>query len=282
MNKAEASHNFTRRGFLAQAAAAATGAAQDRGRPVNLIYVFADQLRRFSCGYAGDEFAHTPNIDRLARESLDVRNATAVDAGLRSLPRLIVDRQIPVQHRHGHQRAAAQPGARMLRPRVDEERVRHGVYRQVAPVGQSVGASRRDQERLRAAGALPAGLRSILGRLQFQSHLSQRAVFPRHAPPRDAQASTSPIRRPAWPSITCGPGGPHPSRSRCFFPGDLPHDPWDWANCPSDFSEQFRNVKIPLRPNYSDTPDPYADAWATPAADYASPRRPVPRRATTR
>jgi arylsulfatase A-like enzyme len=67
---------FTRRAFLGQTAAAAT-LAQNRERPVNLIYVFADQLRRFSCGYAGDEFAHTPNIDRLARESLDVRNAAS-------------------------------------------------------------------------------------------------------------------------------------------------------------------------------------------------------------
>ena len=27
-------------------------------------------------------------------------------------------------------------------------------------------------------------------------------------------------------------------------------------------------MKIPLRPNYSDTPDPYADAWATPGPQY--------------
>jgi arylsulfatase A-like enzyme len=40
------------------------------------------------------------------------------------------------------------------------------------------------------------------------------------------------------------------------------------VNCPSDFVEKFRNVKLPLRPNYSDVPDPYADAWATPPKDY--------------
>ena len=74
MTTKNASQSFGRRTFLARAAAAAS-LAQRRNPPVNLIYVFADQLRRFSCGYAGDEFARTPNIDRLARESLDVRNA---------------------------------------------------------------------------------------------------------------------------------------------------------------------------------------------------------------
>jgi arylsulfatase A-like enzyme len=32
--------------------------------------------------------------------------------------------------------------------------------------------------------------------------------------------------------------------------------------------EIFRDIEIPLRPNYSDKPDPYADAWATPPLDY--------------
>ena len=30
----------------------------------NLVYIFADQLRYQSCGYAGDTRARTPNIDQ--------------------------------------------------------------------------------------------------------------------------------------------------------------------------------------------------------------------------
>lgn len=36
----------------------------------NLIYVFADQLRYGSCGFAGDRQALTPHMDRLAAESV--------------------------------------------------------------------------------------------------------------------------------------------------------------------------------------------------------------------
>jgi membrane-anchored protein YejM (alkaline phosphatase superfamily) len=47
----------------------------DNKRKPNLIYVFADQLRYRSCGFAGDEKAHTPNIDKFAAESVSFSNA---------------------------------------------------------------------------------------------------------------------------------------------------------------------------------------------------------------
>ncbi len=48
------------------------------GRPSpNLLYIFADQLRYRSCGYAGDPLARTPNIDALAEESLSFSNAVS-------------------------------------------------------------------------------------------------------------------------------------------------------------------------------------------------------------
>ncbi|MCB0084377.1 MAG: sulfatase-like hydrolase/transferase, partial [Caldilineaceae bacterium] len=43
----------------------------------NLIYLFADQLRYQSCGFAGDEKGITPNIDRLAAESVNFSNTTS-------------------------------------------------------------------------------------------------------------------------------------------------------------------------------------------------------------
>ena len=43
----------------------------------NLIYVFADQLRYQSVGYAGDTKAKTPNIDKLCCESINMCNAVS-------------------------------------------------------------------------------------------------------------------------------------------------------------------------------------------------------------
>lgn len=41
----------------------------------NLVFVFADQLREQALGYTGDPNVMTPNLDRLADESVNIRNA---------------------------------------------------------------------------------------------------------------------------------------------------------------------------------------------------------------
>ena len=55
------------------AAAANAPAAQP-----NIVYLLADQWRASATGYAGDPNVQTPNLDRLAKESLNFRNAVSV------------------------------------------------------------------------------------------------------------------------------------------------------------------------------------------------------------
>jgi arylsulfatase A-like enzyme len=47
-----------------------------QNRP-NLVYVFADQWRAQATGYAGDPNIHTPNLDRLAAESVNFTHAVS-------------------------------------------------------------------------------------------------------------------------------------------------------------------------------------------------------------
>jgi arylsulfatase A-like enzyme len=46
------------------------------GKP-NLVYVFADQWRAQSSGYAGNQSVRTPHLDRLSRESVNFTNAVS-------------------------------------------------------------------------------------------------------------------------------------------------------------------------------------------------------------
>jgi arylsulfatase A-like enzyme len=46
-------------------------------RKPNLVYVFADQWRAQAVGYAHDKNAHTPNLDKLAAESINFTNAVS-------------------------------------------------------------------------------------------------------------------------------------------------------------------------------------------------------------
>jgi len=80
----------SRRRFLRTAAVGAASAAFTRqlpwaerstvehpaGRP-NLVFIFADQWRAQATGYAGNKDVKTPNLDRLAKESINFSNAVS-------------------------------------------------------------------------------------------------------------------------------------------------------------------------------------------------------------
>jgi len=77
--------SLNRREFLKRAGMGAAGLALGASlaradapakRP-NLIYILADQLRADALGYAGDRKARTPNLDRLARQSVNFSNAVS-------------------------------------------------------------------------------------------------------------------------------------------------------------------------------------------------------------
>ena len=51
--------------------------AAETRRP-NIVFLLADQWRAGATGYAGDPNVQTPQLDRLAKESLNFRNAVSV------------------------------------------------------------------------------------------------------------------------------------------------------------------------------------------------------------
>ncbi len=261
-------HSVSRRAFLGTSAAAAS-LAQNARRPVNLVYVFADQLRRFSCGYAGDEFARTPHIDRLASQSLDLRNAissTPVCAPYRaslftgkyqsSTGMVINELRLSPQHQcFGHALA-------------------RGGY-DTAYIGKwhlwanQLGHHEETRNGFIPPGAYRLGFDQYWAAYNF-NHTYHEAPYFRNTPRREIHKLYEPDSQTGM-AIDFLRGRRGQSRPfAMFLSWGPPHDPWDWANCPSDFNEQFRNVKLPLRPNYSDKPDPYADAWATPERDYGA------------
>ncbi|MEJ7609417.1 MAG: sulfatase, partial [Bryobacteraceae bacterium] len=73
----KAGHGFmiSRRGFIAGAAAAALHSQVVK--PPNILFVMPDQLRAHALGYMGNSDVRTPNIDRLAGESVVFANTFA-------------------------------------------------------------------------------------------------------------------------------------------------------------------------------------------------------------
>src|SRR5690554_4633373 len=86
MNQKGKKNNIKRRNFIKDSAAATFamtlspltfGQITVKKRP-NIVFILADQWRASALGYAGDPNVATPNLDRLAKESLNFRNAVSV------------------------------------------------------------------------------------------------------------------------------------------------------------------------------------------------------------
>ncbi len=94
-----------RRQFLQAGAGSAWLAASAHGqdaaaqpRKLNLVYVFADQWRGQACGYAGDPNVSTPNIDALARRSINMVNAVAGSPVCSPYRATLMTGQYPLTH----------------------------------------------------------------------------------------------------------------------------------------------------------------------------------------
>lgn len=64
-------------GGLGLGADSAVGAGNGAKRRPNIVYVLADQLGYRHCGYAGASQAQTPNIDKLAKQGVNFRQAVS-------------------------------------------------------------------------------------------------------------------------------------------------------------------------------------------------------------
>jgi arylsulfatase A-like enzyme len=250
---------MNRREFLGTAAAAAAPAPQP-GKP-NLVYVFADQLGYQRCGYAGDEYARTPNIDRLAAQGCNLRQA-------------ISNTPVCAPYRASLMTGKCQSSTGMvineLRLSPEHECFGHVLTRsgyQTAYIGKwHLWANQWGGHELPRNGFVPPGpyrlgfdglwaaynfSHNYYGAPYYRDTL-ERHTWKDYEPDSQTTLAIDFIRQ------TAKAGRPF----AVFLSWGPPHDPWTWNNVPPQYAALYRQVHLPLRPNFSEQQDPYGDAWA--------------------
>ena len=267
---------LNRRSFIAGAVATvASGAmpARSTQQPIrrrpNLIYVFADQLRYSSCGYSGDEYARTPNIDALASQGANLHQAissTPVCAPYRA------------SLMTGKYQSSTGMVINELRLSPEHECFGHVLSRagyETAYIGKwHLWANQLGHHNLIKNGFVPPGAYRLgfdgfWEAYNFNHFYYRSPYFKDNATPHirtqyepDAQTdvairylkSVADKNKPFAMFLSWGP----------------PHSPWGQGNVHPRFAEMFRGVAIPFSPNYSTVSDPYADAWQKLPANFES------------
>lgn len=256
---------ITRRDFVAGAAAAAGSLAvsaqtRKKAKRPNLIYVFADQLRYVSCGYAGDEFARTPNIDRLASQGCNLHNAIA------STP---VCAPYRASLMTGKYQSSTGMVINEIRLSPEHDCFGHALTRagyNTAYIGKwHMWANQLGHHNLIKNGFVPPGpyrlgFDGFWEGYNFNHYYYRSPYFKNDATPH-IRKHYEPDDQTDVAINWLGTAAAKAEPFAMFLSWGPPHSPWSQGNVHPQYAEMFKDVDIPLRPNYSTTPDPHSDNW---------------------
>ncbi len=229
-------------------------------RRPNLVFVFADQLRYSSCGYAGDEYAQTPNMDRLAAEGCNLHQAissTPVCAPYRA------------SLMTGKYQSSTGMVINEIRLSPNHDCLGHALTRahyQTAYIGKwHLWANQQGHHELIRNGFTPPGpyrlgFDGVWEAYNFNHFYFHSPFFNNDAVPhlREQYEPDGQTTR-AIEYIRGAVAKPEPFA--LFLSWGPPHSPWGPGNVHPDWAARFADTKIPRPPNFSTDPDPYADAW---------------------
>lgn len=255
----------TRRDFLRGGVALAGGAVA--ARKPNLIYAFADQLGFGACGYAGNERAHTPHIDRLAATAASFRN-------------MVSSTPLCAPYRASLLTGKCQSSTGMV---INELRLspEHTSIGQVltragyrtAYIGKwhlwanALGGHDKTANGFVPPGPYRMGFDGFWAAYNF-NHAYYHAPYFRDSTERLFHPGYEPDSQTDMAISFAREAAGNRQPFAIFLSWGPPHDPWDRDNVPAEDLERFRDMDFPLPPNFSNTPDPYGDSWARMGPDY--------------
>ena len=234
----------------------------------NIVYVLADQLRRQSCGYAGDERARTPNIDQLAAESVSFENAVV------SMPVCSAYRASLFTGKY-----ATSTGMVINEIRLNPDHHPHCLAHCLGAAGYELGYigkwhlwanqlgnhedpknsfTPRGPDRLGFDGTWAAYNfhHNYYGEAAYYHEESEQKIhFPEGTYEPDGQTDM------AIDFIKAHAGGDKPFALVLSI--GTPHDPWVRDNVPESYYAMFQDVPFEVPPNWRQEVDaPYGDSWS--------------------
>lgn len=232
-------------------------------KKTNLIYVFADQLRYFSLGYAGDENALTPNIDALCRESTDLCQAVSghpvcapyrasLFTGKYTTSTGMVINEIRMNTRH-------HTFADVLNENGYETAYIGKWHMYAAELGNHYDVKNsyipKGRDRLGFDGYF-AGYNFRheyeVGTAYYHLDSPEKIFYDKYEPDAQVDMAVEQLERLSKKEKPFA----------LFLSIGTPHDPWVKENVPAECLDRFRDKVFSLPPNYLSDNDPHADAWA--------------------
>ena len=271
---------WTRRNFLRLAGAAGAGVAagashvpaaaaaekpmtEPRDRP-NLIYLFADQLRYFSCGYAGDKLARTPNIDRLRAEGVSFSNAVSGHPVCAPYRASLFTGKYTTSTGMVINELRLSPEHECLGHVLTRGGYRTGYIGKWHLWANELGHHYDDRNGFTPPGPYRLGFDGLWAAYNFH-HVYHDAFYYADTPEKVPYGPKGTYEPDAQTDLAIGflkDAAKKKQPFALFVSYGTPHDPWNPGNAPEKELAAFADVDFPLPPNFSTRSDPYGDGWA--------------------
>ena len=230
-------------------------------RPPNLVYIFADQLRRGSCGYAGDRRAHTPHIDALARESVEFPNAVSGHPVCAPYRASLFTGKYTTSTGMVINELRMNPDHRCIGHVLTE----HGY--DTAYIGKwhlwanELGNHDDPRNSYTPPGPHRLGFDGFWAAYNFH-HLYVDGAYHTDSAAKTVMRGYEPDGQTDLAIEQLAQAADSGKPIALYLSYGTPHDPWASSNVPEEYADLFRDVEFPLPPNYRSANDPYADGWA--------------------
>lgn len=234
-------------------------AGTSRGLPVNsvrcsdrpnLVFVCADQLRRMSCGFAGDRRARTPNLDRFASEGVDFRQAVSCYPVCAAYRASLLTGKYPSSTGMVINELRMNPNHRTIAHALNDAGYRTDYIGKWHLWANSTAHGDMANQFV-PPGPYRLGFDGYWAAYNF-NHQYYKAFYFRDTPERIEVDGYE-------PDVQTGLAI---DRIRRRLPGDrpyslflnygTPHDPWTLENVPAEYAEMFDDADFPLPENYTD------------------------------
>ncbi|MEJ2704486.1 MAG: sulfatase [Sedimentisphaerales bacterium] len=265
---------MNRRQFLAKSSALGIGlgawssglsVASRQGQPrrPNIIYLLADQLRYRSCGYAGDGKAHTPNLDALASEGVNFRQAVS------HMPVCSAYRASLFTGKHTSGTGMV---INELRINPNQTCLGHVLTRAGYETGyigkwhlyaNQLGHHNDPKNSFVPRGPHRLGFDGYWAAYNF--HHDYYGAYYHTESPKKIFYGKGVFEPDAQTDLALDFLAKKSSGDAPFFlmvSYGTPHDPWVKSNVPAQFYDMYKDVKFDVPPNYSEKMDPYGDGWS--------------------
>lgn len=229
----------------------------------NLIYVFADQLRRQSLGFTGDRLAQTPNIDVLSRESLELCGAVSGHPVCAPYRASLLTGKYTTSTGMVINEIRMNPDHHTFAQVLNENGYTPEYIGKWHMYGAQLGHHLNPANSFIPPGPDRLGFNGYFAAYNFHhEYYGESAYYHLNTPEKHYCGGYEPDVQVDLALERLKLRAKENRPFALFLSLGVPHDPWTAGNVPHENYERFRTADFVLPPNYLAVNDPMADHWA--------------------